>query len=97
MPSRSLRLRAPKTRIGFVMPALRLDTSSMSAQASTSTPAASSVCATLTAPCPYALALTTAMIPGGGSLSPSSTRNVAHLRRCFKVTLRRSDESHMAG
>ncbi len=64
-PPRSLTLIAPKTRIGIVTPARRRSTpSSMSAQASIEAPAASSVRPTRSAPCPYALALTTAMTPG---------------------------------
>jgi len=64
-PARSLTLSAPKTSTGTCTPARRSTTpSSMSAHASIVAPAASRASATRSAPCPYALALTTAMMPG---------------------------------
>ena len=52
-PSRSLMPRAPKTRIGALIPPSRKVTaSSMSAQASIAAPACSRARATGTAPCP---------------------------------------------
>src|SRR5687767_6761916 len=65
-PSRSLTLSAPNTRIGTDTPARRRTIpSSISAHASIVAPACSSARATRSAPWPYALALTTAIIAGG--------------------------------
>ena len=76
-PARSLMLSAPNTRTGIDTPARRSVTpSSISAHASIDAPAASSASPTRSAPCPYALALTTAMIaggPGGRGLFRGST------------------------
>src|SRR5688572_9615168 len=65
-PSRSLTLNAPNTSTGTRTPARRNTMpSSISAHASIVAPACSRASATRSEPCPYALAFTTAIIPGG--------------------------------